>query len=200
MGPSATRERWQRRSGSIQVPANRTTYPTSRCRDRDTYRTANTVLSNKNEGPPVVRSRAPRCRCCGRIPHKSYLFEQPADTIAYRTLQQEQSRNQPPPHTVLSRKNIPYRLTNVCSLRQFPDATMKVSPTKDLQITEFLHCLAFRKDIPYPATSFTVPCDKPYRTLRQALPYSPARNTVLTGKKYRTLPQNIAYPATSGAR
>jgi hypothetical protein len=86
---------------------------------------ANTVPANKNDSPPIVRSGTPRCCGCKIISRKTYPFERPADACVYRTLQQEQSRSQPLPHTVLSRKPIPYRPTNVCSLRQVPDATTK---------------------------------------------------------------------------
>jgi hypothetical protein len=161
---------------------------------------ANTVPANKNDRPLVVRSGAPRCCGCKRISRKTYPFVRLADACVYRTHPQEQSRSQPLPHTVLSRKNIPYRPTNVCSLRQAPDATTKLLPTKDLQIMRFLRCLVSSKNIPYPATSFTVPRYKLYRTPLQALPYPATSFTVLTSKEYRTLPQNMTYPATKAAR
>jgi hypothetical protein len=138
-------------------------------------------------------------RGCKRISRKTYPFVRLADACVYLTHPQEQSRSQPLPHTVLSRKNIPYRPTNVCSLRQAPDATTKL-PTKDLQIMRFLRCLVSSKNIPYPATSFTVPRYKLYRTPLQALPYPATSFTVLTSKEYRTLPQNMTYPATKAAR
>jgi hypothetical protein len=194
------RERWQCRCGSIQVPANWTTYPTSRRRDRGTYwyREYRTRQQERQASCCSLWGAA-LLRGCKRISRKTYPFVRLADACVYLTHPQEQSRSQPLPHTVLSRKNIPYRPTNVCSLRQAPDATTKL-PTKDLQIMRFLRCLVSSKNIPYPATSFTVPRYKLYRTPLQALPYPATSFTVLTSKEYRTLPQNMTYPATKAAR
>jgi hypothetical protein len=113
---------------STQVPANWTTYPTSRRRDRGTYwyREYRTRQQERRASCCSLWGAA-LLRGCKRISRKTYPFVRLADACVYLTHPQEQSRSQPLPHTVLSRKNIPYRPTNVCSLRQAPDATTKAA-------------------------------------------------------------------------
>jgi hypothetical protein len=193
------RERWQCRCSSIQVPANWTTYPTSRRRDRGTYwyreyrtrqqeRQASccslwgaALLRLQVNFPQNLLFRA--ARGCLRLPYPPTRTKQKSAATAYRTLPQE--------HTVPSYK---------CLLPPASPMPRRKLPTKNLQIMRFLRCLVSRKNIPYSTTSFTVPRYKEYRTHQQGIPYSPARNTVLTSKEYRTLPQNLTYPATKAAR
>ena len=119
---------FRERSCSIQVPANWTTYPTSRRRDRGTYwyREYRTRQQERRASCCSLWGAA-LLRGCKRISRKTYPFVRLADACVYLTHPQEQSRSQPLPHTVLSRKNIPYRPTNVCSLRQAPDAMTKAA-------------------------------------------------------------------------
>ncbi len=162
--------------------------------------TANTVPSNKSAGPPIIRCEAARCHAHKRTSPKTYPFERPTDNRVYSTLRQEQSENRGRPNTVLSRKNLPYRPTNSCSLRRFSGCTAVVLPTKSLQIARFNVARprrriyrTLRQALPYPATNLTVLCHKLYRTVRQGIPYSPTSFTVLCRK-------NMAYPATKAAR
>src|SRR5215207_2695000 len=133
---------------------------------------------------PYVKTPRPGYLLAPRIPYPPTRTKQKSAATAYRTLPQE--------HTVPSYKCL--------LLPASPRCHDESLPTKDLQIMRFLRCFVSRKDIPYPATSFTVLTSKEYRTHQQGIPYSPARNTVLTSKEYRTLPQNMTYPATKAAR
>ena len=167
----------------IQVPTNRSKRRTLR-QDSGTRAptgTANTVPSNKNKVLPLSASGHRIAAVIRESRVKPTHFEQPADTrvLPYSPTKKQ---NQSSPHTVLSRKNIPYRPTNACSLPKFPDFTTKGFSTKYLQITGF-----------YIVWSPI----RIYRTLRQALPYSPARDTVPSDKHYRTLRQVLAYSPTS---
>jgi hypothetical protein len=160
---------------------------------------ANTVPANKNDGPLVVRSGAPRCCGCKRISRKTYPFERLADapfTVPTNNNKAEVSRHRIPYSPARTYRTV----LQMSAPSGKPRCHDERLPTKDLQIMRFLRCLVSRKDIPYSTTSFTVPCYKLYRTHQQGIPYSPARNTVLTSKEYRTLPQNMTYPATKAAR
>src|SRR5215203_2214599 len=136
------RERWQCRCGSIQVPANWTTYPTSRRRDRGTYwyREYRTRQQERQASCCSLWGAA-LLRGCKRISRKTYPFVRLADACVYLTHPQEQSRSQPLPHTVLSRKNIPYRSTSF------------TVPGYKLYRTH-------QQGIPYSAAKHDVPCNK----------------------------------------
>ena len=143
---------------------------------------ANTVPANKNDGPLVVRSGTPRC--CGvarEFPAKLTLScgsRMPAFTLPTHKNKVEVSRYRIPYSPARTYRTV----LQMSAPSGKPPMPRRKLPTKDLQIMRFLRCLVSRKDIPYPATSFTVLTSKEYRTHQQGIPYSPARNTVLCCK------------------
>ncbi len=174
-------------------------------------RTGDDVLYSKTSAPPIPYppTRAPALpiivlRSCvaaleRKLPAKSALSSVQRVTAFTVPSGKKRAKNRPPPDTVLSRKNIPYRPTNSCSptFRRFHGGSLVYNIPAN---RGFSYRLASAGGIPYSPTSFTVPGYKLYRTAPQALPYRPARDTVLSGKLYRTRPQNMAYPPAKAAR
>lgn len=174
-------------------------------------RTGDDVLYSKTSAPPIPYppTRAPALpiivlRSCvaaleRKLPAKSALSSVQRVTAFTVPSGKKRAKNRPPPDTVLSRKNIPYRPTNSCSptFRRFHGGSLVYNIPAN---RGFSYRLASAGNIPYSPTSFTVPGYKLYRTAPQALPYRPARDTVLPDKLYRTRPQNIAYSPTRATR
>src|SRR5215203_1173013 len=140
------------------------------------------VPANKNDGPLVVRSGAPRC--CGvarEFPAKLTLScgsRMPAFTLPTHKNKVEVSRYRIPYSPARTYRTV----LQMSAPSGKPPMPRRKLPTKDLQIMRFLRCLVSNKNIPYPATSFTVPRYKLSRTHRQGIPYSAAKHDVPCNK------------------
>lgn len=162
-------------------------------------RTGDDVLYSKTSAPPIPYppTRAPALpiivlRSCvaaleRKLPAKSALSSVQRVTAFTVPSGKKRAKNRPPPDTVLSRKNIPYRPTNSCSPNVSPVPRRESCLQHPCKSRVFISAGL--------GGGYTVLSDKLYRTRLQALPYRTTSLTVPSGKGYRTLRQALPYPA-----